>query len=109
MAERNNDKGFITWIMTIINLVLGAVFAGGLLIGSIVEIVDVIGNGGDILGMIMTIIMLIVWACFAWYWIKRSIMIILGKEANTWVYVAVSFFMSAIIGGVLMLIAKILN
>ncbi len=36
MAERNNDKGFITWIMTIINLALGATFAVGLLIGSIV-------------------------------------------------------------------------
>jgi hypothetical protein len=36
-------------------------------------------------------------------------MIILGRKSNSWFYVVLSFIFAAIIGGILMLIAKILN
>ncbi len=106
MAERNNDKGLITWIATIINLVVGFMFAIGLIGGCISTLFDF---NIDDPAFWSTLILAIIWACFAWYWIKRSILILLGKESNTWVYVAVSFGMSALIGGIAMLIAKILN
>lgn len=106
MAERNNDKGLITWVATIVNLVVGIIFALGLIGGCISTLFDF-----DVADPAFwtTLVLAIVWACFAWYWIKRSILIILGKEANTWVYVVVSFFMGGLIGGIAMLIAKILN
>lgn len=106
MAERNNDKGLITWIMTIINLCLGLGFAITTLAWLISTVIDF-----DVKNEYFwtSLVIVIVWALFSWYWIKRSIMIILGKGANTWVYVGVSFIMSALIGGTLMLIAKILN
>ncbi len=96
MAERNNDKGFITWIFAIINLVLSGAVAVGFL------------TSAALTGEIWAIIMTIVWCALAVYVIWHSVMIILGKASNTWLYVIVSCFAS-LIGGILMLIAKILN
>lgn len=96
MAERNNDKGVITWVFTIINLILvGGVALTVITAGVALDSWVAIGVG-------------IILIFLAVYVIWHSIMIILGKAANTWLYVVVSF-LGSFVGGILMLIAKILN
>lgn len=107
MAERNNDKGLITWIAAIVNLVFGIITAL-VLLGAIFGVVFGSENL-DVIDWIFQVILAIIWACVAWYWIKRTILIILGKAANSWPYAILSFFMGGLIGGIAMTIAKILN
>ncbi len=97
MAKKN-DKGFLTWLFAIISLALGAAEAAGIIIGA-----NILGSG--IVPAIITIIMILLAAYFIWH----SIMIIIGKGSNSWLYVVMAFICAAIIGGVLMLIAKIID
>ena len=101
---KGNDKGFLTWVFTIINLVIGAGVSIGLVSGAITGLVN--GDNNWAIGLLIVAILdIMVGVWFVW----RSVMIILGIASNSWAYVIVSFFISAIIGGVLMLIAKLLN
>ncbi len=101
---RGNDKGFITWIFTLITLILniGILAAAWATFGTGF---DGAFSGGDITALIWGIVTLIA-AVYLWW---HGIMILIGKGENTWTFVIVAFFATAIIGGILMLIAKILN
>ncbi|NQX83553.1 MAG: hypothetical protein HRS50_02485 [Mycoplasmataceae bacterium] len=94
---KKNDKGLITWIFTLINLIIGGSVALGL-IGAAIST-----------GTILTIVLSVIWVLLGIYFIWHSVMILLGTKSNTWFYVVVSFIISAIVGGILMLIAKIIN
>ncbi len=96
MAKKK-DKGFLTWLFAIISLVIGA--------GAAIAIITGFGLSGGI----VSIIIAIVWALLAAYFIWHSVMIILGKASNSWLYVVMAFVCAALIGGILMLIAKIID
>ncbi len=94
---KSKDNGFLTWLFAIISLVLGAGTAIAIITGTAL-------NGG--LGII---IIAIVWILLAAYFIWHSVMIILGKASNSWLYVIMAFVCAAVIGGILMLIAKLID
>ncbi len=102
---RGNDKGFITWIFTLITLILniGVLAAAWGTFGAGIDGASL--SGGDIAALIWGIITLIA-AVYLWW---HGIMILIGRAENTWTFVIVAFFATSIIGGILMLIAKILN
>ncbi len=95
----NNDKGFITWILTLITLILSWGFVAGMFTTFFST-----GDFDSWWSLIWAIIGLIAAIYLTWH----GIMILIGKAANTWVFVIVAF-VAGIIGGILMLIAKILN
>lgn len=96
MAKKN-DKGFITWLFAIISLVLGAAEAVAIITGAALS--------GGLWAIIGSIIMILLAAYFIWH----SVMIIIGKGSNSWLYVVMAFVCAALIGGILMLIAKIID
>ncbi len=98
MAKGKNDKGFLTWLFAIISLILG--------IGQAIAIITSVSvSGSEIVAIIVSIIM----AILAIYFIWTSVMIIIGKASNSWLYVVMAFICAAIIGGILMLIAKLID
>ncbi len=94
---KSKDKGFLTWLFAIISLVLGAGAAIGIVTGTALS------------GGLWGIIIAIVWIFLAAYFIWHSVMIILGKASNSWLYVIMAFVCAAVIGGILMLIAKLID
>ncbi len=99
MAKK--DKGFITWLFTIIALVLGFATA----IASIGLAWDSLTGSVAIGELILSII----WLLLAIYFIWHGFMIVLGKASNSWLFVVLAFFAAALVGGILMLIAKIID
>ncbi len=103
---KNNDKGFITWLFTIITLVISVLT----LIGSWSGFGAVFSEAGfDDFGAIILLIWGIIQIFLMVYLLWHGTLIILGKASNTWTFVAAAFLGAALIGGILMLIAKILN
>ncbi len=96
MGKRNNDKGFITWIMTLVTLIIVGASAIGWITGA--------ATTGTWWAITMSVIVSLTGIYVFWH----GIMILLGRAENTWVFVIVCFF-AGIVGGILMLIAKILN
>ncbi len=96
MGKRNNDKGFITWIMTLVTLILVG--------GTAITFITLASTGSGTWAIVMSILVSMLGIYIFWH----GIMILLGKAENTWVFV-IACFIAGIIGGILMLIAKILN
>lgn len=99
MGKKNNDKGVITWIFTLITLILSLGFVAAMFGAAF-------GGGGVAIWALVLAIVGIVAGIYLWW---HGIMILLGIAENTWLFVIVAFFASALIGGILMLVAKILN
>lgn len=100
MAKKN-DKGFLTWLFAIISLVLGAAVAVASIVGAITLLIHPAGHG-------VGIFFAIVWLLLSIYFIWHSVMIILGRASNSWLYVIMAF-VCTFVGGILMLIAKIIE
>jgi len=103
MGKKGNDKGFITWIMTLITMILSV----GFVIGAITSFATLI-SGGFGTWAIVSLTLAIIGLFAAIYIVWHGTMILLGKGENTWTFVILAFF-AGVIGGILMLIAKILN
>ncbi len=103
---RNNDKGFITWLFTIITLVIAVIALAGAW-GTFGAVFDDAGfsDAGAVVALIWGILQVFLTVYLLWH----GIWIILGKASNTWTFVIAAFVGAALIGGILMLIAKILN
>ncbi len=97
-----NGKGLFTSVCTLITLILTLVFTGALI--SFSSLGTGKENGGWIIILIFAVISLLATVYLYWHGIK----ILFGVDRNTWLYVFVSFF-AFFFGGVLMLIAKILD
>ncbi len=103
---KNNDKGLITWIFTIVVLVLSLGALGAFWGGFTAQLSDTsIADAGSIILLIFAILELFLIIYLWWH----GIMILIGKGTNTWTFIIAAFLGAAIIGGVLMLIAKLLN
>ncbi len=99
MAERNNDKGLITWICTLITLIVSWGFVAGMF-GTFFST----GSMDSWWSLAWGVAGLIAAIYLTWH----GVMILLGRQENTWLFVGVAF-VAGILGGILMLIAKLLN
>lgn len=95
------DKGFLTWLFAIISLVLGAAVAIAAIAGAITSFTD-----EDV--AVVQLVLSVIWLLLNVYFIWHSVMIIIGKSSNSWLYVVMAF-VCTFVGGILMLIAKIIE
>ncbi len=98
MNKLKKGKGLFTTICTIITLVL-TILTGITLIG-----VAAAPNDGWITATVFAILSICATVYLYWHGIK----IITGIDRNTWLFVFISFF-AGFFGGILMLIAKIID
>ncbi len=103
-----NDKGIITWIFTLMTLILSLGFVAATW-GTFINNLTNISSDVDVVGYIfwgLAALVLLMFSVYLWW---HGIMILLGIGQNTWTFVIVAFIGAAIIGGILMLIAKLIN